>query len=194
MFRLDAAGPWTRALLAVRVTATTGARRRRQHRHGVRGVSVFTGRRAAVSQSFTSILLPALLTLRRAFTHLVTRLVIQQLDEEVDVLHGEAQDLVLAELLVRRVGRDEFAKLRERTIYVLLPPAFAAVSEDTPSQLLRRTIIEIQFEVCGGPSLHTSVPEDPKAPRWSKERAADEGVCLQEGWRQEGRRGSRAGQ
>ena len=57
-------------------------------------------------------------------------LVAQQLGQEVDVLHGQSEDLVLAELLVRRVGGDERAELGERPVHVLLSPALAAVRED----------------------------------------------------------------
>lgn len=139
MFRLDAAGSRTRALLAVRVAVAAGARRRH---HGVHGVSVFARRGASVSQILAFVLPPIRTlrhTVRRAFARLIARLVVQQLDEEVDVLHGESQYLVLAELLVRRVGRDEFTELGESAVHVLLPPALTAVREDAPSQLLRRT-------------------------------------------------------
>ncbi len=117
MFGLYAAGP--RALLAFRVSVTAGARGGRQRRHGVCGVSV--------PQSLAPVL------------RLTAALVLQQLHEEADVLHGEAQDLVLAQLLVGRVGRDEFAELGESAVHILLPPALAAVSEDAPSHFLRRT-------------------------------------------------------
>lgn len=62
-------------------------------------------------------------------------LVLQEVGEEADVLHGKSQDLVFAQLLVRRVSGDEFAKLRERTVYILLPPALTAVCENATHNL-----------------------------------------------------------
>lgn len=41
----------------------------------------------------------------------VLGLVVEQGDKEVDVLHGQAEDLILGELLVRRVGGDEPAEV-----------------------------------------------------------------------------------
>lgn len=62
-------------------------------------------------------------------------LVLQQVGQEADVLHSEPQDLILAQLLVRGVSGDEFAKLRKRPVYVLLPPTFTTVGEDTTYNL-----------------------------------------------------------
>lgn len=62
-------------------------------------------------------------------------LVLQQVREEADVLHSEPQDFVLAQLLVRRVSGDEFTELCKRSIYILLPPTFTAVREDTTYNL-----------------------------------------------------------
>lgn len=62
-------------------------------------------------------------------------LVLQEVGEEADVLHGKPQDLVLAQLLVRGVSGDELAKLRKRPVYVLLPPTLTTVCEDTAYNL-----------------------------------------------------------
>lgn len=59
-------------------------------------------------------------------------LALQQLNQEVDVAHGQAQDLVLAQLLLRRVGRDELAELGEGGVDVVLAPAFPGVGEHLP--------------------------------------------------------------
>lgn len=50
--------------------------------------------------------------------------------QEVDVLEGQAQDLVLAELPVRGVRGDETPQLSERSVNILLPPAFPIVGGD----------------------------------------------------------------
>lgn len=62
-------------------------------------------------------------------------LALQQLHQEVDVAHGQPQDLVLAQLLLWWVGGDELAELGERPIDILLPPALPAVGEDPPYDL-----------------------------------------------------------
>lgn len=62
-------------------------------------------------------------------------LVLQQVGEEADVFHSEPQDLILAQFLVRGVRGDEFTELSECPVYVLLPPAFTAVGEDTADNL-----------------------------------------------------------
>jgi len=49
--------------------------------------------------------------------------------EKFDVLDGQSQDLVLAELLLRRVSGNQLAKFSERTAHVLLAPAFTTVAE-----------------------------------------------------------------
>lgn len=54
-------------------------------------------------------------------------LVCRQPVQEADVPQGEAQDLVLAELPVRGVRGDETPQLGERSVDVLLPPAFPTV-------------------------------------------------------------------
>lgn len=68
---------------------------------------------------------------------LVLGLVIEQSDQEVDVLYSQAQDFVLAELLVRWVSGNEFPQLRESPVHILLSPALTAVGEDTASKFLR---------------------------------------------------------
>lgn len=57
-------------------------------------------------------------------------LVVEELGQEVDVLHGQAEDLVLAELLVWRMGWDELPQIGEGTVHVLLPPALTGVREN----------------------------------------------------------------
>lgn len=69
---------------------------------------------------------------------LVLCLVVEQSDQEVDVLDSKTQDFILAELLVRRVCGNEFSQLRESPVHVLLSPALTAVCEDTPGNFLRR--------------------------------------------------------
>lgn len=56
-------------------------------------------------------------------------LALQQLDQEVDVAHGQAQDLVLAQLLLRRMGGDELAELGKGSVDVVLAPALPRVGE-----------------------------------------------------------------
>lgn len=72
---------------------------------------------------------------------LVLCLVVEQSDQEVDVLHSQTQDFILAELLVRWMCGNEFSQLGESPIYVLLPPALTAVGEDTASNFLRRACL-----------------------------------------------------
>lgn len=69
---------------------------------------------------------------------LVLGLVVEQSDQEVDVLHSQTKDLVLAELLVGWVCGNELSQLRESAVHVLLSPALAAVGEDTASDFLWR--------------------------------------------------------
>lgn len=59
-------------------------------------------------------------------------LALQQLHQEVDVAHGQAQDLVLAQLLLRWVGGDELAELGEGRVDVVLAPALPRVGEHLP--------------------------------------------------------------
>lgn len=74
-------------------------------------------------------------------------LVIEQSDQEVDVFHSQTEDFILAELLVGWVCGNEFPQLRERPVHVLLPPALAAVGEDTASEFLRRAVIDLHLKV-----------------------------------------------
>ena len=62
----------------------------------------------------------------------LTALALQQLHQEVDVTHGQTQDLVLAQLLLRRMGGDELAELGEGGVDVVLAPAFPRVGEHLP--------------------------------------------------------------
>lgn len=57
-------------------------------------------------------------------------LVVEQLGQEVDVFHSQAQNLVLAEFFVGRVGGDELAQLCEGPVDVLLSPSLPAVGEN----------------------------------------------------------------
>lgn len=59
-------------------------------------------------------------------------LVIKQLGQEVDVLHSQAKDLVLAELLVWGMRGNQLAQFGKRPIHILLPPSLPAVGEDSP--------------------------------------------------------------
>lgn len=59
-------------------------------------------------------------------------LALQQLHQEVDVAHGQTQDLVLAQLLLRRMGGDELAELCEGRVDVVLAPALPGVGEHLP--------------------------------------------------------------
>lgn len=59
-------------------------------------------------------------------------LALQQLHQEVDVAHGQAQDLVLAQLLLRRMGRYELAEFCEGGVDVVLAPSLPGVGEHLP--------------------------------------------------------------
>lgn len=59
-------------------------------------------------------------------------LALQQTRQEVDVAHGQPQDLVLAQLLLGRVRGDELAQLGEGAVDVVLAPALARVGEHLP--------------------------------------------------------------
>lgn len=63
---------------------------------------------------------------------LLAALALQQLHQEVDVAHGQTQDLVLAQLLLRRMGGDELAELCEGGVHVVLAPALPGVGEHLP--------------------------------------------------------------
>lgn len=70
---------------------------------------------------------------RRVSSHCpFTLLLLQQSHQEGDVAHGQPQDLVLTQLLLGWVGRDELPQLRERRVHVVLPPALTRVSEHLP--------------------------------------------------------------
>lgn len=54
----------------------------------------------------------------------------QDLDQEVDIPHGQAKRFIFAQLLVWRVSGDEFPQLGEGTVDTLLPPPLPGVCED----------------------------------------------------------------
>lgn len=56
-------------------------------------------------------------------------LVVQDGVEKVDVADGQAQDFILAQLLVRRMGWNQSPQLAEGAVDLLLTPALAAVGE-----------------------------------------------------------------
>lgn len=62
----------------------------------------------------------------------LTALTLQQLHQEVDVAHGQPQDLVLAQLLLRGVGGDQLTELGEGGVDVVLAPALPRVGEHLP--------------------------------------------------------------
>lgn len=62
----------------------------------------------------------------------LTSLALQQLHQEVDVAHGQPEDLVLAQLLLRRMSGDEFTQLRKSRVDVVLAPALPCVGEHLP--------------------------------------------------------------
>lgn len=57
-------------------------------------------------------------------------LALQQLHKEVDVAHGQTQDLILAELLLWRMGGDELAELCKGGVHIMLAPALPCVGEN----------------------------------------------------------------
>lgn len=59
-------------------------------------------------------------------------LALQQLHQEVDVAHGQAQDLVLAQLLLRWMGGNELAELGKGGVDVVLAPALPRVGKHLP--------------------------------------------------------------
>lgn len=63
---------------------------------------------------------------------LLTVLALQQLNQEVDVAHGQTQDLILAQLLFWRMGGDELAELGKGGVDVVLAPALPGVGEHLP--------------------------------------------------------------
>lgn len=62
----------------------------------------------------------------------LTALTLQQLHQKVDVAHGQTQDLVLAQFLLRRMGGDELAELSEGRVNVVLAPTLPRVGEHLP--------------------------------------------------------------
>lgn len=62
----------------------------------------------------------------------LTTLALQQLHQEVDVAHGQTQDLILAQLLLRRMGGDEFTELGEGGVDVVLAPPFPRIGKHLP--------------------------------------------------------------
>lgn len=68
----------------------------------------------------------------RGVTGRLAVLTLQQLHQEVDVAHGQTQDLVLAQLLLWWMGGDELAELGEGGVDVVLAPALPCVGEHLP--------------------------------------------------------------
>lgn len=62
----------------------------------------------------------------------LSALALQQGHQEVDVAHGQPQDLVLAELFLRRVRGNEFPQLCEGCVDIMLAPALTCVGEHLP--------------------------------------------------------------
>ncbi len=62
----------------------------------------------------------------------LSSLALQQSHQEVDVAHGQPQDLVLAELFLGRVRGDEFPQLCEGCVDIMLAPALTCVGEHLP--------------------------------------------------------------
>lgn len=62
----------------------------------------------------------------------LSALALQQSHQEVDVAHGQPQDLVLAELFLRRVRGNELPQLCEGCVDIMLAPALTCVGEHLP--------------------------------------------------------------
>lgn len=59
----------------------------------------------------------------------------QDLDQEVNISHCQAECFIFAQLFVWRVGRDELPQLGKGTVDVLLPPPLPGVCEDLPGHV-----------------------------------------------------------
>lgn len=79
----------------------------------------------------------------------LTVLALQQLHQEVDVAHGQTQDLILAQLLLGRMGGDELAELGEGGVDVVLAPALPRVGEHLPGHRAQRS--------CNDQSVHQTL-------------------------------------
>lgn len=86
-------------------------------------------------------LVPGCLKTIAAITSFSSSLHLQDLHQEVDVAHGQAQNLVLAKLLLRRVGGDQLAQLGEGAVDVVLPPALPRVGE----HLTGHVVLVVQY-------------------------------------------------
>lgn len=62
----------------------------------------------------------------------LTALALQQLHQEVDVAHGQTQDLVLAQLLLRRMGGDEFTEFGKGGVDIVLAPTLPRIGKHLP--------------------------------------------------------------
>lgn len=62
----------------------------------------------------------------------LTALALQKLHQEVDVAHGQTQDLILAQLLLRRMGGDELTELSKGSVDIVLAPALPCIGEHFP--------------------------------------------------------------
>lgn len=66
---------------------------------------------------------------------LLQALLPQNLDQEVNIPHCQAERFIFAQLFVWRVGGNELPQLGEGTVDVLLPPPLPGVCEDLPGHV-----------------------------------------------------------
>ena len=109
-------GGGVRILAGLKTTRGRHGRRGRRRRRRVRRVWRVSRRR---KRSWRRLGLPGLLEVEHGV-------------EEADVADGQAQDLVLAQLLVGRVRGHEAPQLAEGRVDLLLPPSLPAVGEHPP--------------------------------------------------------------
>lgn len=66
---------------------------------------------------------------------LLQALLAQNLDQEVDIPHCQAERFIFAQLFVWRVSGDELPQLGKGTVDILLPPPFPGICEDLPGHV-----------------------------------------------------------
>lgn len=103
------------------------------------------------------------------------RLIPQQPHEEANVLHGQAQHLVLAQLPVGRVRGQQLPQLGEGAVHVLLAPALPTVGEHATRHLLR-LVPPSQLQLTMTRSLQPAAVEDAQSSCWPNVEAVEEGV------------------